>query len=221
MTRTSSHKSLAVPVNAVGDVEVEQELPESQQGFGCWRTVRNVVNLYVNVRAPGVLSRLQAEMRSGKISDEMWELYTSRIIVKNDVRLRDVSSPFTKHPVTFIVHRHKIRAMRSLEIARKEARDLQTPLYLLQACDDAQNSADAAKLTPTIRAELLRRVNPEHTKSLPSFLPLYVGMRVLLSSKDCVRIGIMKGCPCVVESIVLANDEILPHRLLAGEPHSL
>ena len=36
------------------------------------------------------------------------------------------------------------------------------------------------------RAELLRRVNPEQTKGLPSFLPLYIGMRVLLASKDCV-----------------------------------
>ena len=46
-------------------------------------------------------------------------------------------------------------------------------------------------------------------------------MRVLLASKDCVRIDIVKDCPCVVESIVLADDEILPFRLVVGQPHSL
>ena len=237
-----TRKSLALPVDAVGNVEVEEEACaaqkdateiaqqtkrkeqaalEGRQGFELWRSITTVVNLYVNVRAPGVLGRLQAEMRSGKISDQMWELYTSRIMVQDDARLRDTSSPFTQHPVTFIVHRHKIRAMRSLETAREETKRLQTPLYLLQARDEAVRIEDEPKLTATLRADLLRRVNPEHTKSLPSFLPLYVGMRLLLSSKDCVRIGIMKGCPCVVESIVLAPDEIVPFRLVAGAPHPL
>lgn len=31
----------------------------------------------------------------------------------------------------------------------------------------------------------------------------------------------MKGCQCVIQSIVLADDEEVPYRLLAGQPHSL
>ena len=48
-----------------------------------------------------------------------------------------------------------------------------------------------------------------------AFLPLYVGMRISLLSKDCVRFGLMKGCTCVVEKIVLADGDIFP----AGSLH--
>ena len=106
----------------------EQASVESRQGFELWRGIENVVTLYINVRAPGALGRLQAEMRSGKLSDEMWQLYTSRVLTHDDERLKDPLSPSTQHPVMFIVHRHKLRVMRSLETAREEARNLQTAL---------------------------------------------------------------------------------------------
>ena len=68
---------------------------------------------------------------------------------------------------------------------------------------------------------ILRRVNPELTKGLPSFLPLYVGMRLILSSKDCVRFGLVKGCTCILRHIVFAGHENLPVTHVAGEPHHL
>ena len=40
---------------------------EGRQGFELWRSIARVVCLTVNVRAPGVLSKLQAEMRFGRI----------------------------------------------------------------------------------------------------------------------------------------------------------
>ena len=60
---------------------------ETEQGLRIWQSVRRVVCLEVNVRAPGVLSRLQAEMRAGFISDEMWALYMSRVLQPDDERL--------------------------------------------------------------------------------------------------------------------------------------
>ena len=68
------------------------------------------------------------------------------------------------------------------------------------------------KLTPSIRADLLRRVNPEQTKGLRGFLPLYRGMRLYLPSKDCMRLGVMKGCCLLLEDIVFADDEVLHGR---------
>ena len=91
----------------------------------------------------------------------------------------------------------------------------------MQAHDEAVRQEDRERLTPLLRAELLRRVNPDTTKALPSFLPLYIGMRVLLASKDCARIGIMKGCPCVIRDIIMAGDEILPDRPICGDMHTL
>ena len=46
-------------------------------------------------------------------------------------------------------------------------------------------------------------------------------MRLHLSSKDCVRLGVMKGCCVLLEDIVFADDEVLPYELVAGHPHSL
>ena len=76
-------------------------------------------------------------------------------------------------------------------------------------------------MTPEIRAELLKRVNPEQTKSIAGLLPLHVGMRLTLLSKDCVRFGLTKGCTCCVEKIILSDAECLPETLVAGEPHQL
>ena len=52
----------------------------------------------------------------------------------------------------------------------------------------------------------LELANPEKTKGLQGFLPLYRGMKLMLSSKDCVKLGIVKGCPCTLEEIILADD---------------
>ncbi len=49
----------------------------------------------------------------------------------------------------------------------------------------------------------------------------YRGMRRLLSSKDCVRFGIVKRCQCILEDIVFGDDEVLPLDLVAGQPHEL
>ena len=75
-------------------------------------------------------------MRKGRISDEMWEMYLTRVVQKNDPRLRAKDSPFMKHDVNFIVHRHKIRVMRSLENAKEQSRIKQAPLYAVQAHDE-------------------------------------------------------------------------------------
>ena len=194
---------------------------ESQQGHHLWRSVKRAVCLEVNVRAPGVLSRLQAEMRSGHISDEMWNLYLSRVIQPNDERLTSGTSPFTKHPVHYIVHRHRIRITRSFANAKTHSKALQTPLYTVQAHDAVVKPEDARKMTPAVREELLRMVRPDATKGLPGFLHLYEGMRLILNSKDCVRFGVMKGCPCVLRHIVFADDEVLPVAPVGGQPYSL
>ena len=110
----------------------QQAAVESRQGFELWRSVRRVVCLSVNVRAPGVLSRMLSGMRDGHISDEMWKLYLSRVLVPQDERLRDPSSPFSQHPITFIVHRHSIRAMRSMDNAREESRQRQVPRHTMR-----------------------------------------------------------------------------------------
>jgi hypothetical protein len=232
--KDGTRKSLAKPLDDVGD-EVEEilagtepkkkykteSLAEGRQGFELWRRFRLVVSLSVNVRAPDALGRLQAEMRAGTLSDAMWDLYMDRVVKPLDPRLSDPASPFVKHDVHFIVHRHKIRIMRSLENAQTESKRLRTPLYVVQACDEVVHREDESKLTNAVRTALLQMVNPGETRGLPSFLPLYRGMRLVLASKDCVRLGIMKGCPVTLRDIVFGDEEVHPDAPVAGCPYSL
>ena len=195
---------------------------EGRQGFTLWRTFERVVQLTVNVRAPGILSRLQQEMRSGEVSEFMWGVYMSRVLQdSNDPRLTSSESPFATHDVHFIVHRHKIRVQRSLENAKEQSKRAKVPLYIVQANDEPVRNRDSSLLTAEVRKDLLRLANPDQTKGLPGFLPLYVGMRLLISSKDCVRLGIMKGCPCILRGIVFSDDETLPMDQVSGQPHHL
>ena len=131
-----------------------------------WQSIRRVVCLTVNVRAPDALGRLQQEMRAGAISDEMWALYMDRVLQPRDPRLQE--HPFNTQ-VHFIGHRHRSRVMRSLQNAMTESKRLQVPLYIVQARDDAVHADDESKLTESVRAELLRRVNPDQTKKCQAF----------------------------------------------------
>ena len=166
----------ATPDNEVQhDRSVAPRLAEARQGFELWRSITRVVCLTVNVRAPGVLSRLQAEMRSGTISDDMWNLYMSRVLQPGDLRLQDPSLPFFNNEIHFIVHRHRIRTMRSMDHAKEYSNLHEVPLYIVQARDEVVRSDDAAKLTPQLRASLLQRVNPDDTSGLPGFFLCIAG----------------------------------------------
>ena len=70
--------SLSIPafpgaVEESSDEEMELAHSEIRQGLELWRSMENVISLQTNIRAPGILSRLQHEMRQGHISDD-WPL---------------------------------------------------------------------------------------------------------------------------------------------------
>ena len=90
------------------------------------------------------------------------------------------------------------------------------PLYIVQAKDEAVRSEESKKLTDTVQADLLHRVNPEQTKGLPHVLHLQRGMRLNLSSKHCVRLGVMKRCLVMLRDIVCAYDEVSPYEQVVG-----
>ncbi|CAK0873829.1 unnamed protein product [Prorocentrum cordatum] len=194
-----AQKSLATPLKETGALDAAPENPDAKdqdvkrkkladaaQGVQLWQRVRHVVCLDVNIRAPGKLSKLLAEMRDGKgISSECWQMYLDRIMERNDQRLSEGSSPFSKYDWQFIVHRHKIRVHRSLVNAKAATSCGHKPLFIVQARDEAVHSKDDRKM-PHVREELLRRASPRDTQSLPGILPLYVGMRLTFQEKDGV-----------------------------------
>ena len=46
-------------------------------------------------------------------------------------------------------------------------------------------------------------------------------MRLQLLTKECVRLGLMKGCECVLVNIVFADEEAAPCEVVAGDPVTL
>ena len=152
-------------------------------------------------------------MRSGAISDAMWELYTSRVLQPGDERLK--REPFLRAPHNYIVHRHSLRATQSLQNAKDEARRLNRRLYIALAAD-APKDGDRDVFTDSVRLDMLRRFNPRYNKYLPGVLPLYVGMRLLLYAKDCVRFGLMNGCLCELVAITFSEHEELPPQAVGG-----
>ena len=103
-------------------------------------------------------------MRAGAISDEMWDLYMDRVLQADDPRLKDPRLPFAAGDIHFIVHRHSIRVMRSLEHAKEYCRLHKLPLYNVQAKDEPMRIEDRHKLTDSVRANFLALVNPDRTQ---------------------------------------------------------
>ena len=46
-------------------------------------------------------------------------------------------------------------------------------------------------------------------------------VRLMLSSEDCVRFGLVKGCVCTIRAIIHASLGNLDVDVVLGEPHSL
>ena len=62
---------------------------------------------------------------------------------------------------------------------------------------------------------------PAPQGNLPGVLPIYEKMEVRLFDKERARFGLMRGCLCVVEHIILADDEPPHTDQLSGEPIQL
>ena len=207
------------PDTAVPTEPAEATKPgEADQGFLRWHGLTRVVSLSVNIRAPGLLGRLQSEMRAGSISDDMWRLYQSRVLQRNDPRL--LAPPFSTNEVQYIVHRHRIRARQAFRNAVEHCQQTKQRLYVVKACVEAPVGEEHLLSAQTME-ELLSLTGLKPSGGVPSILPLYIGMRLLLNSKDCVRFGLMKGCECTLEQIIFADAEVLPHAAVAGDPIEL
>ena len=88
--KKGSRRSLAMPLDHHGHCAAQEDtdefqlqrdrsaasrLAEARQGFELRRPITRLGCVTFDARIPGVPSRLQAEMRSGAGSDDMWNLY--------------------------------------------------------------------------------------------------------------------------------------------------
>ena len=185
------------------------------------------------MRTKGILADILQGMRKGQISDAAWTALQGRVLGNYtgssgklqrlpagvpDPRLDE--EPFSSHAINYIVHRHQLRVCQSFCNAVMHCQRQGQRLYVSVANDEIKDGGGAA-LTDELRTTLLKKSNLRQIQNLPSSLPLYKSMHLLLYSKECVRLQLMNGCLCQLEDIVFADEEVLPAVVYAGEPIAL
>jgi len=87
--------------------------------------------------------------------------------------------------------------------ARRDAKALKTPLFLLQAADHATPA-----MPQEVAAKLMNQFNPSDTGGMHGMLHLHVGMHVRLTDSLCKDNGLVKNAEGIVVRIeVDAHDE--------------
>ena len=124
--------------------------------------------------------------------------------------------PYSDHCVQYIVHRHVIRIAQSYHNVHRSAARHGRRVYVVLA-SDTPRSVDAEMLTHQMRKALLEIAQPRKTKYLPGQCVFHLGMRLLLFSKKCVRLGLMNGCACELVDIIFSHKEELPIDVRTGE----
>jgi hypothetical protein len=213
----------------------DAQVREAEHRGGCelWRSFRLVVCLSLNMRSAGMLAQILQEMRQGGFQDATWEALQDRVVgvvrtkqgalTRITAGARDprlLRPPFSNNATCYIVHRHVLRASQSYVNALQEAIQRRCRLYVITAIDEVK-AADEEKFSLQVRWEALRIANLRRTRFLPGQLPLYVGMPVLLFGKACVHLALMNGCACVIEQIILAEEEPEFEDLSVGVPTQL
>ena len=93
--------------------------------------------------------------------------------------------PFSSHAISYIVHRHQLRVCQSFCNAVMHCQRQGQRLYVSAANDEIKEGGGAAP-TYELRTTLLKKSNLRQVQNLPSSLPLYKGMQLLLYSTECV-----------------------------------
>jgi hypothetical protein len=116
---------------------VYENRAHAQRGDATYLTFKTVISLDLNLRAPGVLGDLQAAMRRGEVTRELWEIYASRKLTSDGVVLdpRLNAPPFSNNPIHYIVQRHKLRVQLSLDNAIMHCIEHKKRLYCVVASD--------------------------------------------------------------------------------------
>ena len=213
-------------------VKKEQQMAEHRGGCELWASIRTVVSLTLNMRSSGPLARILQEMRAGNISDEAWKTLQERVLgvrrvggklqalPDGEIDPRLTTPPFSDHDIHYVLHRHVLRVSQTYTNALHESVAAQRRLYVIVAAD-AVKKEDEGLFTEDERLRALQIANLRNTQQLPGHLAIYVGIHVLVFGKLCVRLGLMNGCECVVERLILANEEPDFQDFLAGMPTML
>ena len=188
--------------------------PNYHHGFAASYIIRaqvrqqlsNVITLDQSHRCSGPLQQLLHDLVSDRgVSNECWILLQQRLLTAADPRLADPHFAPAVSPVGVL--RHSIRALKTLQRAQAAAAAMGRRLLLSVAADRCTFANRPLALT----SELAQEADAVHTLSatanLPGILALYPGVELCLETKVCSELGVVRGCPVLVEDILLPENE--------------
>ena len=157
----------------------------------------------------GPLQAILQDMLRGKgVTDESWSALPGRVPRKNDPRLRDARFLPPTCPVGVL--RHSIRSCKTFQRAEQAARLAGQRLLLAVAADRVESSVPpTARADSTIYTEALAVHTLNDTGNLQGIVFLYRGLEVCLKKRLSASLGIVRGCPVVVDDVILASAEPL------------
>ena len=139
------------------------------------------------------------------VSNECWILLQQRLLTAAGPWLADPHFAPAVSPVGIL--RHSIRAFKTLHRAQAAAAAMGRRLLLSVAADRCTFANRPLALT----SELAQEADAVHTLSatanLPDILALYPGVELCLETKVCSELGVVRGCPVLVEDILLPENE--------------
>ena len=98
--------------------------------------------------------------------------------------------------------------VKTLQRARAAAAAIGRRLLLLSVAADRCTFANRPLV---LTSELAQEADAVHTlsatASLPGILVLYTGVELCLETKVCSELGVVRGCPALVEDILLPENE--------------
>lgn len=174
-------------------------------GAQVWQQLSNVITLDQSHRCSGPLQQLLHDLVSDRgVSNECWILLQQRLLTAADPRLADPHFAPAVSPVGVL--RHSILALKTRR-AQAAAAAMGRRLLLSVAADRCTFANRPLALT----SELAQEADAVHTLSatanLPGILALYPGVELCLETKVCSELGVVRGCPVLVEDILLPENE--------------
>ena len=157
-------------------------------------------------RCSGPLQQLLHDLVSNRgVSNECWILLQQRLLTAANPRLADPHFAPAVSPVGVL--RHSICALKTLQRAQAAAAAMGRLLLLSVAADRCTFANRPLALT----SELAQEADAVHILSaaanLPGILALYPGVELCLETKVCSELGVVRGCPVLVEDILLPENE--------------
>ena len=197
----------------------------ARRGRDIWLQVASVVFLDYSRRCSGDLADVLREMQNDTVlSDASWSALQRRVLSHPNaarVRAQVRAGLFADRSCRAGVLRHDVRAALCQHRELQHAANAGSPLFVSVAADRCTDTGCPRDLTENDYIEMLRVTNLSKTKQLQGFLFLYEGMTVVLEDKLSPKLGLVRGCPCIVSRILFDVREPTIDNAQPGELHVL